>query len=240
MAQSASQAGFMKGGASRRIYLIRHGVTDWNRELRYQGSSDIELNREGLEQARLLGLRLSQQLPGRVISSPLRRAYRTAEVIMGSNSSKAGIEKSEDIREVSFGIWEGLSVAEVDERDAETIEAWRRTPFSVVPEGGESLGGIMERASRVADMINSPDNLDEPAKPGGEVFVVAHGAILRALLGALLRIDDMNLLWRMRFDNCGVTIIEMWGRRPSLLLLNDTQHLRMTDERMIRDLSFPI
>ena len=230
-ANSPERAGYEQ--ASHRIFLIRHGVTDWNRAFRYQGTSDVELNDEGLEQARLLGLRLSSVVPTRVVASPLKRACQTAEVIMAQNESRVVIERIDDIREISFGFWEGLTITEVEELDAETVKIWRRAPFSVAPRGGEPLDEVLVRSARVAD------DLHTAGRSGDVTFVVAHGAILRALLGVLIRAEDMNLLWRMRFDNCCVSIVDMWGRRPSLLLLNDTQHLRMADERRIADLKFP-
>lgn len=230
-ANSPERAGYEQ--ASHRIFLIRHGVTDWNRSFRYQGTSDVELNDEGIEQARLLGLRLASVRPTRVISSPLKRACRTAEIIMAQNESSVPIEREGDIREISFGFWEGLTITEVEACDAETVKIWRRAPFSVAPRGGEPLGDVLARSARVADDLRATGG------PGDITFVVAHGAILRALLGILIRAEDMNLLWRMRFDNCCVTIVDLWGRRPSLLLLNDTQHLRMADEGRIADLKFP-
>ena len=230
-ANSPERAGYEQ--ASHRIFLIRHGVTDWNRSFRYQGTSDVGLNDEGLEQARLLGLRLASVRPTRVVASPLKRACRTAEIIMAQNESRAPVERIDDIREISFGFWEGLTITEVEDLDGETVRIWRTAPFSVAPRGGEPLDEVLVRSARVADDLHAAGG------PGDVTFVVAHGAILRALLGVLIRAEDMNLLWRMRFDNCCVTIVDLWGRRPSLLLLNDTQHLRMRDDRLIADLKFP-
>ena len=193
----------------------------------------MELNAEGLEQARLLGLRLAAVRPTRVVTSPLKRACRTAELIMAQSESRVPIERIDDIREISFGFWEGLTITEVEECDGETVKIWRRAPFSVAPRGGEPLEEVLVRSARVADDLRAAGG------SGDVTFVVAHGAILRALLGILIRAEDMNLLWRMRFDNCCVTIVDLWGRRPSLLLLNDTQHLRMAGDRQIADLKFP-
>ena len=218
--------------APHRFFFIRHGETNWNREFKYQGSSDIELSGDGVEQARRTGLRLSRIVPSRVCSSPLKRARRTAEIIMENNSGAAVIDLCDDLREISFGSWEGLTVPEIKERDAETFEAWRRAPFSAVPEGGESFAEVAERARRSAKIMK------EAGSPGGVTFVVAHGAVLRALVAAFMDIGDMNLLWRARFDNCSISVLDMWGARPLLLLSNDTHHIRLKDEE-IRLLSFP-
>ena len=215
-----------------RFFFIRHGETDWNKEFKYQGSSDIELNGDGIEQARRTGLRLSRVIPARVYSSPLKRASRTAEIIMENNSGKAMVNLCGDLREISFGSWEGLTAPEIKERDAETFAAWRRAPFSAVPEGGESFAEVAMRSRR------SAKKMKETGSPGDVTFVIAHGAVLRALIAAFMDIEDMNLFWRVRFDNCSISVVDMWGSRPLLLMSNDTHHIRLRDEE-IRLLTFP-
>jgi alpha-ribazole phosphatase/probable phosphoglycerate mutase len=208
---------------SHRIFFVRHGETGWNKEFKYQGITDTELNDTGLEQARRIGVRLAETVPVRVISSPLSRARRTAEIIMELNPADVPIESCDDVREISFGAWEGLTVSEVKERHSETFAAWRKAPFSVTPAGGEPFCEVVSRAGRASKMIETA------GLPGDVTFVVAHGAILRALIAALMNIADMNAMWRMRFDNCSVTVMDLWGQHPSLLLVNDTHHLRLTD-----------
>jgi alpha-ribazole phosphatase/probable phosphoglycerate mutase len=215
-----------------RIFLIRHGETDWNREFRYQGMSDTELNEEGLKQARLAGIRLAEIVPARVYSSPLLRARRTAEMIMERNRGDAEIKLCGDIREVSFGKWESLSVSEVRERYPDTFAAWRAEPFSVTPEGGEPFAEVRLRARAAAVLIKSE------GRPGEAAFVISHGGVLRALIAAMMDIDDFNLMWRMRFDNCSISVIDMWRSHPSMLFSNDTHHVRL-EENEIPRMSFP-
>jgi alpha-ribazole phosphatase/probable phosphoglycerate mutase len=218
--------------APRRFFFIRHGETDWNREFRYQGSSDVGLNAEGEEQARRAGLRLSKVLPVRVYSSPLKRASRTAEIIMANNPGGAPIELLDDLREISFGSWEGLTAGEIELRDAAALTAWRNAPFSASPEGGETFADVTERSKRAARQIAGGADAGDPA------FVIAHGAVLRALIAAFMNIDDINLLWRLRFDNCSISAVDIWGSRPSLPFVNDTHHIRLGDGD-IEKLDFP-
>ncbi|MDR1137083.1 MAG: histidine phosphatase family protein [Synergistaceae bacterium] len=215
-----------------RIFLIRHGETDWNRDFRYQGISDIDLNETGLEQARLTGMRLAGTVPANVYSSPLIRARRTAEIIMKYNSGGVDVELCDHLREVSFGKWEGLNVSEVKKRYPAALAAWRSSPFSATPEDGESFGDVKERSRIAADLIKSNGN------PGGVTFVIAHGGMLRALLAALMDVEDFKLMWMMRFDNCSISVLDMWRAHPSLLFLNDTHHIRLGKSEISR-LSFP-
>ncbi|MDR3353852.1 MAG: histidine phosphatase family protein [Synergistaceae bacterium] len=217
-----------------RFFLIRHGETIWNKSFRYQGSSDTELCENGREQARKLGVRLRTTIPARVVSSPLSRAYETARIIMEHNDSSVEIEKTPDLREICFGIWEGLTPDEVKALDGEKLVMWRAAPFSVMPSEGEALEDVINRVSRAAR------NLIESGMPGEVTFVIAHGGSLRALLAVMMKFDDMNITWRMRMDNCSITVVDIWGGRPSLHTLNDTHHCRALDERSAEALSFPL
>ena len=222
----------MKRDLPHRIFFVRHGETQWNSTFRYQGLSDVELNEAGLEQARRAGVRLSGISPARAYSSPLRRALRTAEIIMENNAGGAAVEVCADLREISFGDWEGLTASEIMERDGERLAEWRKAPFSVSPPGGEPFSEVAARAARAARLIQ------DAGTPGDASFVVAHGAVLRALIASFLGLADVNALWKMRLDNCSISVIDMWGARPSVLLTNDTHHIRL-DDCAIRGLDFP-
>jgi alpha-ribazole phosphatase/probable phosphoglycerate mutase len=160
------------------------------------------------------------------------RAYGTAEAIMEAGAGDAPIEVMDDLREISFGKWEGLAYSEIIERFALDYKAWRETPFSSAPTGGESFESVRTRSARVAEAVK------DAAVPGAEILVVAHGVVLRTLVASLMDADDLRLLWRIRFDNCSVSAIDLWSGRPSLVFLNDTHHLRLNDEK-IGFLSFP-
>jgi broad specificity phosphatase PhoE len=75
-------------------------------------------------------------------------------------------------------------------------------------------------------------------RPGDITFVVAHGAVLRALIAAFMGAEGANMLWKFRFDNCSISVLDIWGSRPSLLLLNDTHHTRLREDE-IKLLTFP-
>ena len=142
------------------LLLARHGETEWNRELRIQGSSDIELNGRGRQQA----LELAEQLAGvpleAIYSSDLTRARATAEAVAAAR----GLEVREDprLRERSFGSWEGLT----------------RDDIAALPEGsrhdGETDDQVRERVLEAVQAIAD-------AHPGEQVLVVSHGGALNAL-----------------------------------------------------------
>ncbi|MDR3165151.1 MAG: histidine phosphatase family protein [Synergistaceae bacterium] len=215
-----------------RIFFVRHGETDWNKAFRYQGTTDIALNENGQSQARKVGLRLSRIVPRRVFSSPLLRAYGTAEAIMEANAGNAPVEVMDELREISFGKWEGLAYSEIMEHFALDYTTWRENPFSSAPTGGESFESVRTRSASAAETVK------DAAAAGAEILVVAHGIVLRTLMASLMGADDLKLLWRIRFDNCSISAIDLWDDHPSLVFLNDTHHLRL-DDKKIRTLSFP-
>ncbi|GHV31982.1 alpha-ribazole phosphatase [Synergistales bacterium] len=215
----------------RRIFLVRHGKTDWNHELKCQGHSDTPLNGEGEAQARLAGWRFFGAVFDHVYSSPLSRARRTAEIIMEGSLSGKPIKNRDELREMGFGSWEGQSIPHIRETEKEGFERWLAAPFSNHPDGGETYDEIRSRVTSFADELKRRDDYEK-------ILVVSHGGILRALIAAMLNFDDMNLMWRMRLENCSITIVDVWNETASLLLLNDTQHLRLKHGSTIASLVY--
>jgi broad specificity phosphatase PhoE len=161
------------------LYLARHGETDWNRVGRWQGHTDVLLNEAGRAQARALGERLRGLDIGRVHASDLSRARETAEIAAALLGVGTLVVDS-DLRERSFGIFEGLTR---DECAARFPELWSdyRADASRVPPGAESHEALARRMHEavVRAAIRRDDEEDDAVGP---VLVVSHGGSLRALL----------------------------------------------------------
>lgn len=204
--------------AFRRIYLVRHGVTEWNKLFRYQGATDIPLSADGEEQAERAGLRLSQFLIDRIISSPLKRSVMTADKI-AERVGVRDVEIWEDLREVDFGDWEGLTVKEIIAKFGEDVfNAWRRAPVDVTAANGEASESVYERAGQVVRKLNGL---------GDEItVVVSHGALFRAMMLHFIDVPKSNVFWKMRMDNCSISAVEFdRNGRCSIRFFNDTVHL---------------
>jgi len=160
--------------ANRTVYLTRHGETDWNAAGRWQGHTDIPLNEHGRRQAGEVGERLRGAGIVAAVSSDLSRANETARII----AARLGIEvvyTDRDLRERSFGIFEGLTREECVERHAEAWRAW--VEEQVPPPGGEAREGL---AARVSQGIGTA----VARVPGdGPILLVSHGGALRAAIG---------------------------------------------------------
>jgi probable phosphoglycerate mutase len=157
------------------IILVRHGETDWNRDRRIQGRTDIPLNETGREQARTAAAALRDQLRGVapvIVSSDLSRAAETASII----ANGLGVEVSRtyaDLRERAYGDAEGVSTADFFSR-------WGDWYTADVP-GAESRDDLRVRAlSALRRVVRDARRDTAPSSP--TVVIVAHGALIREVI----------------------------------------------------------
>ena len=127
-----------------RVYMIRHGETDWNKAHRLQGWSDIPLNERGRAQAACAAKMMASVPLDVIYTSPLKRAVETAEIIRGKTAVPVISEKG--FIEINLGRWDGHSPEEMDELYPGQYDIWRSTPGDVHIDGGESFTAVQERA----------------------------------------------------------------------------------------------
>ncbi|HXT08988.1 MAG TPA: histidine phosphatase family protein [Roseiarcus sp.] len=163
-----------------RLWFIRHGETDYNREGRLQGQRDVPLNPKGREQARAVGRALRKLAAPEIkkldaahafLASPLLRTRQTMELAraaMGLGPSDYTL--CDDLKELTFGDWEGLTWAEVEARDGDNAAARAADKWDFTPPSGESYAAL---ASRLAVWVRSVDR---------DLFVASHGGVARALM----------------------------------------------------------
>ena len=189
------------------IVLWRHGQTDFNAAGRLQGQSDIELNETGERQAVEAAPHIARLSPTRIISSPLQRAMRTAEVL--ADLSGLPVEPDERLQERSFGLWEGLTQEEIEEGWPAAFRAWRQ---GEEPEGigADTRREVGERVA--ASLREAAAGLDED----GVLVAVAHGAAITLGLTHLLDLDSQSWFGLSGLDNCAWALVgPNPGRRPS-------------------------
>ncbi len=198
------------------LLLTRHGQTEWNNDLRYQGQEDTDLSRLGRAQAECLAERLRTEDIAAVYSSDLSRCRQTAAIIAAPHG--LALTCLSDLREANYGKWQGLTYAEVRARYPDLVAARRRDPFGFAPPQGESLGATYERVRRAIAAI-AQEHLDET------VLIVTHGGPLRMLMVGLLGMPADNVP-RLRLDNCGLTICKSFPKSPVVVTVNEISHLR--------------
>lgn len=199
-----------------RLFLVRHGETEWNKNLRYQGHRDIPLSEVGRAQAEKIARRMKGETIHAAYSSDLSRANETAKTI--AKYHDLDVKVLTEIKETNFGQWEGLTYVEIDQQFPEVMSGWRTNPKQTRIPGGESLGNVAERCLAGLNKIIS-DN------PNQNVLMVAHGGIIRIIVASVLGMD-LNDYWKIKQDNVSLNIIEFYNRdRAIVCLLNDTCHL---------------
>lgn len=205
-----------------RLYLIRHAQTAWNLEQRAQGHSDIPLDATGRSQAEALGKVFEGVSLSRILSSDLSRSVQTAEYV--ARSTGAPIELTRDLRERSFGIYEGEPFERIRSVMDELASTMKTDRFGARPEGGESSRDVWRRLESVLPGLQS-----EP----GDLAVVTHGGVCGLLLARLLH-GTVETSRSFRFENTAVTEL----RRRSdgfwtLLRYADAGHLSAPSAPMV-------
>jgi 2,3-bisphosphoglycerate-dependent phosphoglycerate mutase len=176
------------------LLLARHGETDWNRDLRFQGHADPPLNEVGRRQARELAASLAGEELAAIYCSDLRRAHETARIVADAVGAEVTILQG--LREIDVGSWSGLTRDEIEERFPDGFERWR--------EGGEGHDGESREELR-ARVVEAAERI-AAAHPGDRVLLVTHGGALRALLTHAEGAPSAR-----RFDNCSVVRIAVQG-----------------------------
>ncbi|MCA0401769.1 MAG: histidine phosphatase family protein [Proteobacteria bacterium] len=159
-----------------RLYFIRHGETDWNRDGRLQGHIDIPLNTAGKRQAKAAGLHLdrllgatSQALPFYV--SPLGRTRETAEIVRETLHAPLGaVEEDARLKEINFGQWEGKTWPEIRSRDPAGVRGRDKDRWNFVPTDGESYAMVETRLSAWLATVQQ------------DAIVVSHTGVCRVLM----------------------------------------------------------
>jgi broad specificity phosphatase PhoE len=158
------------------ILLVRHGETEWNLQRRIQGRFDSPLTQRGVAQARAVG-RLLAAMPGaegaRVITSPLYRARRTAE-LLSEHLPGAMMELDERLCEISVGCWDGLTYQDIAARSPGVFEGEGRHEWYFHAPGGERYGAFADRIGAW---------LREAASAAVVVVAVTHGVVSRVMRG---------------------------------------------------------
>lgn len=198
-----------------KLLLIRHGQTDWNLLGKYQGQTDIALSGEGIRQVDLLAQNFPVDTLDIIYTSDLQRAVMTAERLAEKFSAPLYADKA--LRELNFGAWEGLTYQEIAERWPQEVKNLFGAPEKLQIPEGETFLMLQRRAMNKIHEIRAENE-------GKNVAVVAHGAISKAILTALLHIP-LHYVWTLRQDNTAVNILRFDDEFVSVELLNGISHL---------------
>ncbi len=201
-------------GPATRVLIVRHGSTAHSAERRLSGRNDLPLNDVGTAQAAALAARDFGAVDV-VVSSPLRRARQTAEAI--ATPRGLDVQLVDDLAEVDFGAFEGMTMGEARAAYPEAAAAWLAS-IETAPPGGESFAALARRVRRARDAV-----VAEHA--GRTVVLVSHVTPIKTLVRLALDAPP-SALFRTHLDTASVSRIDYTGADgASLRLFNDTGHL---------------
>lgn len=199
-----------------RIILIRHGQTAWNKEEIFRGRADVPLDDVGLRQAQALANALRAEAISRIVTSPLRRAVKTAEVLAEARGCDSlAVDAFTDI---DFGAWEALSHTEVRQQFPELYATWQAEPQTVRFPGGEDLDAVRERAGTALTQLAAEYS-------GQTIALVAHRVVNKVLICHILGVDNSHF-WQIKQDTAALSRFRAASTGYILDCLNDTCHLR--------------
>jgi len=194
-----------------KILLIRHGQTEWNRRKRYSGFIDIDINARGVSQVRRLAKRLKDVAIYKVYSSDRKRALHSAQILFPGRP----IQIEADLREMHFGIFEGMTFKQIMKQHPRIYKKWLRDPFSVKIPEGEDTRGFKKRVVEAIKKIIS-QNRDKT------VAVVSHGGAISMFINYILR---KNNFWKYIPKPASLSVVEVSNGKAKLRVFNDTSFL---------------
>lgn len=178
---------------STKIILIRHGQTEWNQAKRYLGRTDIGLNSEGIKQVQDLCQQLKKEEIHKAYSSDAKRALRSAEICLQGLS----IQKYPGLREIDFGIFEGLTHQEIIEKYPQIYKQWLVDPFKTAIPEGENFINFQKRVLGALDTIASKNS-------GKTIAVVTHAGPVKVILNSSMPAEN---IWKIYVKPASINII---------------------------------
>ena len=198
-----------------KIFLIRHGETEWNKTNRLQGNSDVNLSAEGIEQAKLLAEHAPFHAIDAIYSSDLSRALTTAKILAAKFHMPVIEERG--LRETNFGDWEGRYISELIEEFPNDFGNFFTKPDKIKPPNGETF---LESQARV---MNALDEIIAEHE-NQSIAVVSHGAAIRLIICAALDIR-IRKMWSISQFNTALNVLTYDEGFFRVELLNSTLHL---------------
>ncbi|MDI6799133.1 MAG: alpha-ribazole phosphatase [Actinomycetota bacterium] len=195
-----------------RLYLVRHGETEWNAQGKYLGVTDIPLTLRGRSQALALGRYLEDKGVSAAYSSELKRAKETLKIATSALNINPSVLNG--LNEINFGRWEGMTYEEIERSYGDLLSNWLLDVSRYEIPDGERWHDFKSRVSESFDRI-----IEENQER--EVLVVTHGGVIKTIIGSILGMEPVGF-WKLRQDKGALNILEVHRKEAMVTLLNDT------------------
>ncbi len=201
---------------NQRIYLIRHGETEFNRLGIFRGRFEVDLNDNGRLQAAETGRALKDENIEFILTGPLRRTVETAEIV----AAELGVEYRTDeaFNNIALGAWQGVRKDEVRSEFPDLWKIWITEAEKLKLPKGESVEEVRQRATRRL--------MEVVAEEKGSFAIVTHRSVIKGLAASMLGVAA-PYFWKFYIDNAAYSVFENDGTRFVLISWNNNSHLTM-------------
>lgn len=186
------------------LFLIRHGETDYNKEGKYCSFTDITLNGKGILQVFELQKKIKDISPDIIFSSSHKRALQTAEILFPQKK----IELAEELKELNFGLWEGLNYQEIYQRYRELYTKWLSDFYKYTPPQGERMEDFEKRIVNFLNKVSCNYS-------GRKIVFVTHGGVIK-VLSRYLSIRESHDFWKIDVEPASISHFKLEGSKVIL------------------------
>jgi len=198
------------------FFLVRHGQTAWNKDQRFRGRKDVPLSEQGLQEAQLVADALQGENIELICASPLSRSMQTLAPLAQRLGSE--VNPFEDVIDMNFGEWEGLSLAEAEKKYPDLFKLWVETPDKLTFPQGESLAQVQARAMRGISRL-------AVEFPEAVIVVCSHRVVCKLIMLGLLGVKP-DRFWAIRQDTACLNRFDYTPPQAVIHIVNDTSHLK--------------
>ncbi|WP_338450779.1 histidine phosphatase family protein [Niallia oryzisoli] len=207
-----------------KLYIVRHGETEWNKVQRIQGRLNSNLTDKGRHYAGLLGEKLKDTEFTGIISSPSERALETAQLIRGTRTTP--IKTDERIMEMHLGHWQGLTTKEIKEQYPEEYDSYMNQPDIYLNGDGESFTDMLNRANEFLRELKNSEMT-------GNLLIVTHGLFIKILYLIFKGIELKDLWTESTVNGTSLSIVKLEHGRFELMVEGDMSHVKEKDSTVI-------
>jgi broad specificity phosphatase PhoE len=198
-----------------RLFIIRHGETEGNKNKIYRGRWDLPLNDKGLKQVENAGAALEQVRLDAIFASPLERTLQTATAVAKFQKVEPQIEPG--LIDIDYGQWTRMPDSEVARSHPDIYTRWSQRPETVSFPDGEGLADVRRRVEPLLARVGKE-------YPGQNVALCGHRVSVKMILMVALGLPD-SAFWRVKVDTASISVVD-FDTEFSLVFANDTCHLK--------------